>query len=83
MDVLKGIVLCCGWAKGVGSETCKERAIDNPSSLAFMGCLHRREAAIATLPNLSIEPMKLDVTSAASISKALSTVHKRHGRLEF
>jgi len=48
-----------------------------------MGCLHRREAAIATLRNLSIEPMKLDVTSAASISKALSTVHKRHGRLEF
>ncbi len=49
-----------------------------------MGCrdFEKGKVAIATLPNLSIEPIELDITSDASISKAFSAVQKDYGRLD-
>jgi len=49
-----------------------------------MGCrsLTKGEAAISSLPNLSVESIQLDVTSDSSISKADAYVQDLIGRLD-
>ena len=45
--------------------------------------LAKYEAAIASLPSgLSLEPIELDVTSDSSISKAVTAVREKYGRLD-
>lgn len=78
-------VLVSGANQGIGLEIVKKLATENSGYHVLMGCrsLEKGQAAIASLPpNLSVEPIKLDVTNDSSISKAVATVQEKYGRLD-
>ncbi len=78
-------VLISGANQGIGLEIVKKLAIENSGYHVLMGCrsVEKGQAAIASLPpNLSVEPIELDVTNDSSISKAVATVQEEYGRLD-
>lgn len=85
MTSQKTFVLVSGANQGLGLEIVKKLATENPEYHVLMGCrsLEKGQAAIASLPpNLSVEPIELDVTNDSSISKAVATVQEKYGRLD-
>lgn len=71
--------------QGIGLEITKKLASENPIYHVLMSSrsLAKREAAIASLPSgLSLEPIELDITSDSSISKAITAVQEKYGRLD-
>ena len=81
----KTFVLVSGANQGIGLEIVKKLATENPGYHVLMGCrsLEKGQAAIASLPpNLSVEPIELDITNDSSISKAVATVQEKYGRLD-
>ena len=78
-------VLVSGANQGIGLEIVKKLATENSGYHVLMGCrsLEKGQAAITSLPpNLSVEPIELDVTNDSSISKAVATVQEKYGRLD-
>lgn len=78
-------VLISGANQGIGLEIVKKLATENSGYHVLMGCrsLEKGQAAIASLPpNLSVEPIELDVTNDSSISKAVATAQEKYGRLD-
>lgn len=84
MDPSKTIVLINGANQGIGYETIKKLATENPSYHIITGCrsLQEGNAAAATLPNLSVEPIVLHIKSDASISDTFTTVQERYSRVD-
>lgn len=84
MVTLKTIVLISGADQGIGFKINKKFATESPSHHILMGCrsLSRGEAAISSLPNLSVEAVQLDVTFDSSISSAAECVQDMFGRLD-
>lgn len=81
----KTFVLVSGANQGIGLEIVKKLATENPGYHVLMGCrsLEKGQAAIASLPpNLSVEPIELDITNDSSISKAVATAQEKYGRLD-
>ena len=78
-------VLISGANQGIGLEIVKKLATENSGYHVLMGCrsLEKGQAAIASLPpNLSVEPIELDITNDSSISKAVATVQEKYGCLD-
>lgn len=85
MNALKQIVLISGANQGIGFEIAKKLASENPSYHILMGTrsLSKGQAAVASLPvGLSVQPLELDITSDASISRAHDSVAHEFGRLD-
>lgn len=84
MSLSEIIVLISGANQGIGFEITKKLATENPSYHILMGVrsLSKGEAAISSLPNLSVEAVQLDVTSDSSISNAVEYVQDMFGRLD-
>ena len=81
----KIFVLISGANQGIGLEIVKKLATENSGYHILMGCrsLEKGQAAIASLPpNLSVEPIELNITNDSSISKAVDTVQDKFGRLD-
>ena len=59
-------------------------ATENTSYYVLMGCrsLEKGQAAVSSLPKLSIEPIELDITSDASISAAYEVLSEKFGLLD-
>jgi len=80
------IVLITGANQGVGFETAKKLAKENPGYHILMGSRNaeRGQAAAAKLQaeNLSVEAITIDVTSDESITTAAKQVESQFGRLD-
>ncbi|KAE8444114.1 hypothetical protein EG329_000896 [Mollisiaceae sp. DMI_Dod_QoI] len=82
----KTIVLVTGANQGIGFETAKKLAKEQPSYHVLLGSrnpkLGEEAAAKLQAENLSVEPITIDVTSDDSITAAASLIEKKFGRLD-
>ncbi|KAI9836147.1 MAG: hypothetical protein M1838_005125 [Thelocarpon superellum] len=81
------IVLVSGGNQGIGLETCKKLAVENPTYHVLMGSrvISNAETAISALPpsvSSSVSPIQLDVTSDKSIAACHAAISRTYGRLD-
>ncbi|KAF4994947.1 hypothetical protein FDECE_12949 [Fusarium decemcellulare] len=86
VDSTTTIVLVTGANQGIGLETSKRLATEQPNYHIVMAGRRQQaiEEAAATLKKLghSVEPLVMDVTSDASIADAAQFVSEKFGRLD-
>ncbi|KUJ11503.1 short chain dehydrogenase [Mollisia scopiformis] len=80
----KTIVLVTGANQGIGLETVKKLAKEQPSYHILLGSRNPKSGseAAAKLNAENVEPITIDVTSDESIAAAAALVEKKFGRLD-
>ncbi|KAJ9637999.1 hypothetical protein H2204_004589 [Knufia peltigerae] len=81
----KTIILVTGGNAGIGYETVKKLALENPTFQVLMGCrdTHKGEEAVASMgAPINVNPIQLDITDDESVEHCYLAITQHFGRLD-